>query len=137
MQLIENISISKFNKVFFTILSFAIISLAVSGCYYDKEEVLYPSLGNSNCDTTNVTYSKTIAPLISDNCGACHGTNFKANGGGIRLDNYNDLVAKLDQVIGSVNHKSNYEPMPKNTAKLNDCKLKKLTIWFQAGAPNN
>ncbi len=136
MQQIKNISKSRASIVFLAILSFTIINLAVSGCYYDNEEVLYPSLGNQ-CDTTNVTYSKTIAPLISDNCGACHGTNYKSNGNGIRLDNYNDLVAKIDQVIGAVNYNSKYIPMPRNTAKLNDCKLKKLTIWYQAGAPNN
>lgn len=136
MQLINIVSKSRASNLIFAILSFTIICLAVSGCYYDKEEVLYPSLGDK-CDTTNITYSKTIAPLISDNCGACHGTNYKSNGGGVRLDNHNDLVSKLDNVMGSVNHNPNYLPMPKNTAKLNDCKLNKLTIWFQAGAPNN
>jgi len=38
---------------------FLIMSFAMSGCYYDKENELYPYTACG--DTTNVTYSQSIA----------------------------------------------------------------------------
>ena len=36
----------------------------LAGCYYDNEEELYANQGN-NCDTTNVTFSGTVFPVIN------------------------------------------------------------------------
>ncbi|HRP00505.1 MAG TPA: hypothetical protein PLN54_13800, partial [Flavobacteriales bacterium] len=48
-----------------------LLLLPLAGCYYDKEEVLYP---NSFCNTTNVTWSGTIQPLVTSRCASpgCH-----------------------------------------------------------------
>lgn len=119
-----------------TIVVCAALAFFVSSCYYDSEEVLYPAFGKA-CDTTNVTYAKSIAPILSDNCVSCHGSTFKATGGGVRLDNYDDVKSNLENVIGAINHSDVNSPMPKNSAKLSDCKLKQFDIWNKAGALNN
>ncbi len=117
-------------------LGVIMITFLITACYYDNEESLYPAL-SGECDTTNVTYSGTIAGIVSDNCNSCHGASYINDGDRIRLDNFNYLKAKLSDVIIAINHGSTKSAMPKNTAKLNDCKLKQFEIWNNAGAPNN
>jgi hypothetical protein len=45
--------------------------LVISGCYYDVAEELYPSNGTT-CDTSSVTYSLTVKPIIDQFCVSCH-----------------------------------------------------------------
>lgn len=120
-------------KAFVGIVLTAFVAMS---CNYDNEENLYPTIGK-DCDTTNVTYSGTIAGIVSNNCNSCHGATYMTDGDRIRLDNYDGLKANLNDVIGAINHSPMKSAMPKNTAKLNDCKLKQFEIWNNAGAPNN
>ena len=110
------------------------ITLLLSGCYYDKEEALYPDLPDG-CDTINISYSNHIAPIMVNNCNACHGGNFPD--AGVRTDNYTDLkqLANNGPLWGVVNHESGYSPMPKDKPKLSDCYLKQINIWVENGSP--
>ena len=118
---------------FLIILILAIITIG-PGCYYDKEEVLYP---DTFCDTTAVTYSQSVAPVLSSFCNSCHGGNTPS--AGIKLDTYADvkIQATNGRLWGAVSHSTNYSPMPKNATKLNSCNLSKIKKWVDAGAPNN
>jgi uncharacterized membrane protein len=121
-------------------LSFALVLLllsGLSGCYYDKEEILYPG---GACDTTNVTYSGTVSGIININCNVCHSTaSANASGGGIQLDTYAKLKVYVDngKMLGSINHAGGYSPMPKNATKLSSCDISKIQAWVNAGALNN
>lgn len=109
--------------------------IGLSSCYYDKEELLYP--GQSVCDTTLITYSQTVVPIISSNCLGCHaGANASAS---IRLDNYTGVknVASNGLLLGAINHAAGFSPMPKNGNKLSDCNITKIRLWVEAGTPNN
>jgi len=117
----------------FLILALSSSSLLFSGCYYDVEEELY---GSKPCDTTAVTYSGTIAPMLSNNgCLSCHGAP-ATGGNGIVLDNYNSIKTLVDQnrfVSGA-------DRMPPSSAPngiLNDCNMSQLRAWANAGALNN
>jgi len=107
----------------------------LSSCYYDKEDLLYP--GTSVCDTTLVTYSQSVLPVIASSCLGCHGgANASA---GIRLDNYNGVKNATNNglLIGAITHAQGFSPMPKNGNKLSDCNISKIRLWIAAGAPNN
>jgi len=109
--------------------------LGFSGCYYDDEANLYPEIGG--CDISNVTYSGTIAQIMSDNCNQCHdGSNANTT---VRTDNYPNLKATYDsgRLWGSVNHDSGFSFMPKDRPKLSDCDLSKIWIWIDGGALDN
>jgi len=112
-----------------------VIALSVSGCYYDKEELLYP--GNSVCDSTAVKYSTAVLPIMSASCYSCHAGNFPS--GGIKLDTYSDLrVQALNgKLYGSISHSAGYSQMPKNLPQLSACKIATIKGWVDAGAPNN
>ncbi|MGN6569774.1 MAG: hypothetical protein ACTHJ0_17565 [Flavipsychrobacter sp.] len=120
------------------------LSMAWLGsCYNDKADQLYVTPyngGNSGtCDTTNVTYSGTIAPIFSQNCNVsgCHDAATKA--GGYDYSNYNGVVASItsNRLLGAINHASGYFPMPQNTAKLSSCDINKITAWVNKGYQNN
>lgn len=117
------------------ILTVIFTALSVS-CYYDTEESLYPDLGS--CDTTNVTYSGSIVPLLDNNCLSCHAAGVAADkGGSIDLDGYQNVFDNKDYILGSIKHQSPSKPMPKNAAKIKDCLIQQFEIWVADGAPNN
>jgi mono/diheme cytochrome c family protein len=107
---------------------------ATTGCYYDKAEVLYP---DTACDTSAVTYSTSVTPVLSSNCIVCHGGSTPS--AGIKLDTYTGVKQQVDngRLLGSITHNPSYSPMPKNGAKLSDCNIAKIRKWIAAGAPNN
>jgi mono/diheme cytochrome c family protein len=108
----------------------------LTGCYYDKEDVLYP-LSGSGCDTTVVTYSQSIVPIMTSSCISCHSGTSAASG--IRLETYTGVkaMASNGMLVKVVTHAPGVSPMPKNAAKLNDCNIKKIQKWVAAGAPQN
>ncbi len=113
-----------------------LFGLTLPGCYYDKENELYPSLGN--CDTSGVmTYSGSISPIMTANCNVCHSASVAS--GGVTTDNYDGLyiVAANGQLWSAVSHEGNIPPMPQGSAKLSDCNLTQIQKWIGAGAPKN
>jgi hypothetical protein len=113
---------------------FATSLFVVSGCYYDKEDLLY---GNINCDTANVTYTQTIRSILTNNsCMSCHaGTGAS---GGINLDTYTNVKAIADngKLYGSITHAPGYVAMPQG-GTMSACDIKKIKAWIDAGSVNN
>jgi hypothetical protein len=110
-----------------------LVMLIFPGCYYDNEEELY---GN-NCDTSSVTYSLSIKPIIDGSCNSCHST--ASAQGGIILDTYTSLKGFADsgQLSGVINQKTGFSPMPKGGSKLSDCSISTIDKWITDGSPNN
>lgn len=118
-------------RIFLVLSSF---SLAITGCYYDKENLLY----NCSVDAANTKYSTTVGNLMTAyGCTGCHGAT--APSGNISLATYSGVkaVAANGRLYGAVSHATGYKPMPQGGNKMNDCDLKKLKAWIDAGAPNN
>ncbi len=116
---------------------FVIVALlffaATNGCYYDKEELLYPNA--FNCDTAQSKYSTTVLPIISASCYSCHSGNFPS--GGIKLDTYLGLKTNIAKVYGAISHSSGFVPMPQSAPKLSDCNIKAVKKWMDDGALQN
>lgn len=126
----------KFSKL--PVLAVVCLSMCIglNACYYDVEQDLYPD-DFVPCDTTTVTYSGNIAPLMIQACMPCHSTS-SANAG-VVLDNHagTKIEALNGRLYGSVAHLSGFSPMPKNVPQLPGCEISKVKIWVDAGAPNN
>ena len=122
-------------KVF---LALTIVSaLVLNSCYYDNEETLYPVL-STICDTTIVTFSGSIVPLLSNSCNSCHSNSTAAGfGNNIRLEAHADVVANINGLVGSIKQTGAYSPMPKNGGKLSDCSILVVDIWVRDGMLNN
>jgi uncharacterized membrane protein len=91
----------------------------------------------SGCDTTNVTYSTSIKPMIQNNCQGCH--SGAAPGGGIDLSTYAGVKAIADNgnFFGTISFLQGYSAMPKNGSKMTDCQINMVKIWINQGAPQN
>lgn len=115
----------------------ALLLILCAACYYDNEEYLYPVI-DSSCDTINVTFSGTISGIMNDYCWSCHSNSTAANfGNNILLENYSDVKSQSQKVLGAISHESGFSPMPKGSAKLNDCLITQFGIWVDHGAPDN
>ena len=90
-----------------------------------------------NCDTSNVTYSGVIVPLMQNQCIGCHNTGNPR--GGVNLETYAGVqsVALDGRLFGSVNWDTGISAMPKNTNKMADCEIAQIRIWIQNGSQNN
>ena len=114
-------------------IGLALIIAFVVSCYYDSEEAINPIIAQSNnvCDTVNVTYTKNIATILSNQCVGCHS---EANAqGNIKLDNYTNASIKTT-VSASLTAIQN-GTMPKNGNKLDDCSIKQFELWKNNNTP--
>ena len=112
-----------------------LFSVSLTSCYYDKEDSVYPY--DNLCNTTNVTYSATVEPILSQSCVGCHLSDSPS--GNVILDSYEAVKIHADngKLYGSINHNSGFSPMPKDGNKLSDCQISQIKAWIEAGSPNN
>ncbi|MFH1121085.1 MAG: hypothetical protein V1775_14800 [Bacteroidota bacterium] len=117
--------------------TFSIITVMVSSCYYDNEEFLYPDLPGVQCDTTGITYSGFVAPLLALNCNSCHSE--VSPSGNVVTSTYDGLrtVIESGRFRKAINHESGAQPMPQNGNKLSSCDLSKIDAWIIRGYPQN
>ncbi len=75
-----------------------------------------------------LTYNDDILPVLQMTCmtGQCHA----------RFDEYTYVkkFADNDKLLGSVQHKEGYSPMPKGDEQLPDSLIVLLSCWVQNGA---
>ena len=120
--------------IFTLILSSLLVGRFFISCQSLNEEELF---GDRDCDTSLVTYSESIFPIIQNNCYECHsGSNpisFR------NFEGYNNFVLYVNsgRVYGAVNHLSGFSHMPKDRKKLPECELGKINKWIREGALNN
>ena len=116
-------------KKFMIVLS--VVTVAIISCKKDNADDTFPA----PCDTTNVTFSGVVLPIIQAKCtnGSCHGATASIN-----LTTYSGLeeVASHGKLLPAINH-TGPKPMPDGLPKLDDCTIAKITKWVNDGAPNN
>ncbi|MBX9892774.1 MAG: c-type cytochrome [Chitinophagaceae bacterium] len=124
-------------KQILSISTLVLCILLIQGCYYDKADLVYPSSAAA-CDTTTVTYSATIAPLMNASCNSCHGGTAAA-GAGIVLDTYAGVktYAANGKLLNSIIQNGAASAMPKGSGKLPDCSINKVRAWINKGMLNN
>jgi hypothetical protein len=90
-----------------------------------------------NCDTTNVSFSGRVKPLLQNWCVGCH--NAVSADGNVDLSSYTGAVNSIagNKLTGSLNHLPGFAPMPKNANKLPQCDIDAIEKWVNAGHPNN
>lgn len=88
------------------------------------------------CDTTNVTFSGSVEPILSNYCYSCHsGANPV---GGSTLTTYQDVVNAVNNsdLYERVQRMQGFSPMPPG-GTLPACDLNKIGRWISDGMPNN
>ncbi|MDZ7777112.1 MAG: c-type cytochrome domain-containing protein [Bacteroidales bacterium] len=90
----------------------------------------------ADCDTVNVSYAETIAPVFESFCVGCH-DEATANGG-VVIETYDqrEMVASSGALHGVINGTDGYPQMPPSNT-LPGCEKAQIEKWISDGAPNN
>jgi cytochrome c553 len=125
----------QFNSMRYIISGLFIISIGISGCYYDRANLVYPQ---PTCAVTKITYSTNVTGILSTSCYSCHGGNAAA-GAGIILDNYASLHTYVTngQLMNCIKHTGGIPGMPLNANQLSACDINTIQTWINNGAVNN
>lgn len=89
------------------------------------------------CDTTNVTYSADIQPLIALKCQGCHSGGSPQGGLNFTAWSALNTVAMDGRLEGAVKHQNGFVAMPPNGGWLPQCEIDMISVWVQQGAPQN
>jgi len=108
-------------------------TLLFYSCYNDTEENMY-KFSKSTCDTTNVTYTQTVAPILQTTCTSCHSN--ASPGGGLSLQSYSDVASAVSSKNLYARIISTSNPMPPS-GLMNACSIKQIKKWIDLGALNN
>jgi hypothetical protein len=90
-----------------------------------------------DCTGITPTYTANIKSIIDANCATsgCHNASSQADG--IDLSTFALVKSHTghNAFLGSIQHVSGYEAMPKGGSKLSDADVKLISCWVQSGAP--
>jgi hypothetical protein len=115
---------------------YLMIWVAAYGCYWENEETFYPEA--EICDTTMISFSDDIVPILSNSCFICHSNNNAPEfANGIKLEDYEDVSASGTLIVGAINHADGFPQMPKNRAKLDACLINTFEAWVNQGSLDN
>jgi hypothetical protein len=89
------------------------------------------------CTGATPTYTNTIKAVMDTKCATsgCHNATTKASGYDLSTYAATSSNASKSAFLGSIQHKSGYEAMPKGSTKLVDSVLTKIACWVQNGTP--
>ncbi|MCB9262273.1 MAG: hypothetical protein H6607_07860 [Flavobacteriales bacterium] len=90
----------------------------------------------NGCDTTSVTFTGDVWPIVNATCTGCH--NNTSASGGVKITNYAEIKSLVDSktLQNVLSRQGPKSPMPPG-GPLETCASNKIRIWINAGAPNN
>lgn len=88
------------------------------------------------CDSSNVTYTAVIAPIVQTYCIGCHTTPSSPEGS-LATYAYVKEATINGNLIATISHLPGYSAMPQGGTKLDDCKIALFKKWVANGAPEN
>jgi len=85
------------------------------------------------CDTTKVTFSAVVFPILQTSCVNCHSSTAPL------LTNYAQIKVQMDngKLPCSINWDGSCSAMPKGGPQLSLCKRRQIMKWLLDGSPNN
>ena len=104
----------------------------LSACKHDP-----PVVPSNSCDSVNVSFTRTVLPILLANCSSCHSSTAQTHG--IILDNYENvrIFAAEGSLYGAITRNGEYAPMPYNAPKLDACSISRIHNWILDGMQNN
>ena len=90
-----------------------------------------------DCTSITPTYTTDVKPIMDVSCATsnCHSASAKANGKDYSSYASTKTLATNKAYLGSMQHLSGYNAMPKGASKLSDANLQKIYCWIQNGTP--
>ncbi|MDX5513732.1 MAG: c-type cytochrome [Hymenobacteraceae bacterium] len=95
------------------------------------------SCTENTCDTTTVTFSGSVQPILQKNCLGCHSGTTPSGNLNFGQVAVVQSVAQNGKLNGVITHTPGFKAMPQGGKKLSDCDIAKIQIWIKGGAQNN
>ncbi|MBY0425938.1 MAG: cytochrome c [Cytophagales bacterium] len=111
------------------LLAVVLLAISLQSCYTKKLSEYQPV----TCDTTQVTFTNQVQPILNANCVVCHKTG---GSGPFSLEQYADAKSNATNVLHAIKHDAGYSPMPKGGGKLSDCDISVIQRWINLNYPN-
>lgn len=112
---------------------YLLLIVSAAGCYYDKEELLYPGSNQPvNCSTVAAKFSANVQPLVVAKC-ATAGCHDATASGGVVLQTYSQISSRADRI----NARAVVEKTMPQTGPLSTDEINILKCWIDGGAQNN
>jgi hypothetical protein len=124
--------------LYISVCMIVMLMIFLNACTKQNEQTLISDSGSqTTCDTTNMSYSTDINPILENNCVSCHNTT-QANDGVILTD-YNNVLIQINNgnLVNVIEHNPGYPEMPQGLPQLSSCTINKIVAWVNRGAPNN
>ena len=114
--------------------------LLTLGCVSDIEDELTPvqvPVPVGNCDTTSVTFSGSIVPLLDLECNECHSSSIRS--GNIALEPHSEVLINVNNglLLCTVRQEAGCSPMPIGSDMLSECEIAMISKWISDGALDN
>ncbi len=89
------------------------------------------------CTGTTPTYTADIKAIMDASCATsgCHNATTKESGYDLSSYAGTKAGAAKTAFLGSIQHKSGYNAMPRGASKLSDAALTKIACWVQNSMP--
>jgi hypothetical protein len=96
------------------------------------------TLTTYDCTGVAPTYTTNIKAIIDASCASsgCHSNASKAKGIDLSSLGVVKTAAANANFMGSIQHLSSYEAMPKGASKLSETDIKLISCWMANGMPN-
>lgn len=125
-----------------------ILGISLWACLEDKNNNIIPQGNkadslvtvipgtNSTCDTTLISFDKSVWPILNTQCVSCH--NASNPSAGVDLSSYAKIQTYVEngKLYGSITHAIGYKPMPSATLKLNNCDVTIIRKWIRGASPS-
>lgn len=109
-----------------------LIAITVSGCYYDKEDLLYHKTA-VDCSTISAKFSTDVKPIIQNKCATAGCHNAASGAGGTVLETYVQISGVAARITQRCIVDKNMPP----GAPLTISEINALLCWISSGTPNN
>jgi uncharacterized membrane protein len=110
------------------------ITISSTGCYNDKEELLYPGRDQPNsCASIPASFKSDVLPIIKSKCavGGCHD---ETAAGGYVWETFEQISKEKDRIFQQA---IVLKRMPKGGPPLPIDESNKLRCWIDNGAQDN
>ncbi len=130
-----NSRMKKMNKhvIIYTACTAMLLTMGLSGCYYDHEDLLYRNAASPDCTIISAKFSTDVGPLIQSKCATagCHDAGGSA--GGAVLETYTQISA----LAARINQRCVIEKTMPPGGPLSTSEIAIISCWISSGTPNN
>jgi len=92
---------------------------------------------SGGCDTSNLTYTTSILPILQARCIGCHNNNLASGNVNLSTHAQTVTIATSGRLLGAIKHQNGFVAMPQGGNQLDSCSIAKIERWIQKGLPNN